>query len=53
MGVGILFADVRGLTSLAETETPDAVAKLLNRFYAPAAMSSVTTRSSTSSSATR
>jgi adenylate cyclase len=36
MEVGILFADVRGFTSLAESETPDAVAKLLNRFYATA-----------------
>jgi adenylate cyclase len=36
MEVGILFADVRGFTSLAERETPDAVASLLNRFYATA-----------------
>jgi adenylate cyclase len=34
--VGILFADVRGFTSLAERQTPDAVATLLNRFYATA-----------------
>ena len=36
MEVGILFADIRGFTSLAERETPDAVATLLNRFYATA-----------------
>lgn len=36
MKVGILFADVRGFTSLAEHEAPDAVAALLNRFYASA-----------------
>jgi adenylate cyclase len=36
MEVGILFADVRGFTSLAERQTPDAVATLLNRFYATA-----------------
>ncbi|HEX2706828.1 MAG TPA: adenylate/guanylate cyclase domain-containing protein [Solirubrobacterales bacterium] len=36
MGVGILFADVRGFTSLAERQAPDAVATLLNRFYASA-----------------
>lgn len=34
MEVGILFADVRGFTSLAEHQSPDAVATLLNRFYA-------------------
>lgn len=34
--VGILFADVRGFTSLAERQAPDAVATLLNRFYATA-----------------
>src|SRR5437764_13518307 len=34
MDVGILFADVRGFTSLAERRAPDAVATLLNRFYA-------------------
>ena len=35
--VGILFADVRGFTALAERQTkPDAVATLLNRFYATA-----------------
>jgi adenylate cyclase len=33
MDVGILFADVRGFTSLAEHQAPDAVAALLNRFY--------------------
>jgi adenylate cyclase len=36
MDVGILFADVRGFTSLAERQAPDAVAALLNRFYASA-----------------
>jgi adenylate cyclase len=36
MEVGILFADVRGFTSLAERQAPDAVATLLNRFYATA-----------------
>ena len=36
MEVGILFADVRGFTSLAERQTPDAVATLLNSFYATA-----------------
>jgi len=36
MEVGILFADVRGFTSLAERQAPDAVATLLNRFYAAA-----------------
>jgi adenylate cyclase len=36
MEVGILFADVRGFTSLAERQAPDAVATLLNRFYASA-----------------
>lgn len=36
MDVGILFADVRGFTSLAERQAPDAVAALLNRFYATA-----------------
>ena len=34
MEVGILFADVRGFTSLAERQAPDEVAALLNRFYA-------------------
>jgi adenylate cyclase len=36
MEVGILFADVRGFTSLAEHQSPDATATLLNRFYATA-----------------
>ena len=36
MEVGILFADVRGFTALAEHRAPDAVAALLNRFYATA-----------------
>jgi adenylate cyclase len=36
MDVGILFADIRGFTSLAEHATPDSVATLLNRFYAAA-----------------
>jgi adenylate cyclase len=34
--VGILFADIRGFTTLAEREAPDRVADLLNRFYAGA-----------------
>jgi adenylate cyclase len=33
MEIGVLFADVRGFTTLAEQATPDQVAKLLNRFY--------------------
>jgi adenylate cyclase len=33
MEIGVLFADVRGFTSLAETMPPPEVAKLLNRFY--------------------
>jgi adenylate cyclase len=36
MEVGVLFADVRGFTSLAERATTDEVAQLLNRFYAAA-----------------
>lgn len=36
MEVGVLFADVRGFTSLAEGMAPDDVAQLLNRFYAAA-----------------
>jgi adenylate cyclase len=36
MEVGVLFADVRGFTTLAERQAPDAVATLLNRFYATA-----------------
>jgi adenylate cyclase len=36
MDAGILFADVRGFTALAERQAPDAVAALLNRFYATA-----------------
>lgn len=43
MEVGILFADVRGFTSLAERTPSDEVARLLNRFYAAA--SGVLTRS--------
>jgi adenylate cyclase len=34
--VGILFADIRGFTTLAEQQTPDALTTLLNRFYATA-----------------
>ena len=34
--VGVLFADVRGYTALAETMPPEQVARLLNRFYAVA-----------------
>jgi adenylate cyclase len=36
MEIGVLFADVRGFTSLAEHMAPDEVAQLLNRFYAAA-----------------
>jgi adenylate cyclase len=36
MEIGILFADVRGFTALAEEMPPDDVAQLLNRFYAAA-----------------
>jgi adenylate cyclase len=43
MEIGVLFADVRGFTSLAERMSPDDVAKLLNRFYAAA--SKILTRS--------
>ena len=34
--MGILFADVRGYTALAEKEAPEEIARLLNRFYAVA-----------------
>jgi adenylate cyclase len=34
MDIGVLFADVRGFTALAEARAPDFVAALLNRFYA-------------------
>jgi adenylate cyclase len=34
--VGVLFADVRGFTALAERKTPEEAARLLNRFYAVA-----------------
>jgi adenylate cyclase len=43
MEIGVLFADVRGFTSLAERISADDVAQLLNRFYAAA--SAVLTRS--------
>jgi adenylate cyclase len=43
MEIGVLFADVRGFTSLAERTPTDEVAQLLNRFYAAA--SEVLTRS--------
>jgi adenylate cyclase len=33
MEIGVLFADVRGFTALAEDMEPGAVAELLNRFY--------------------
>ena len=36
MEIGVLFADVRGFTSLAEDMAPKGVAGLLNRFYAAA-----------------
>ena len=41
--IGVLFADVRGFTSLAEGMAPGDVAQMLNRFYAVA--SQVLTRS--------
>jgi adenylate cyclase len=37
MEIGVLFADVRGYTSLAERMAPNDVADLLNRFYGAAA----------------
>jgi adenylate cyclase len=37
MEIGVLFADVRGFTSLAESMAPNDVAALLNRFYGAAA----------------
>ena len=43
MEVGVLFADVRGFTSLSEQMAPDDVARLLNQFYAVA--SKILTRS--------
>lgn len=43
MEVGVLFADLRGFTSLAERTPTHEVAQLLNRFYAAA--SAVLTRS--------
>jgi adenylate cyclase len=43
MEIGVLFADVRGFTTLAENMAPEDVAELLNRFYAAA--SEVLTRS--------
>src|SRR3954468_22170509 len=33
MEIGVLFADVRGFTSMSESMEPKAVADLLNRFY--------------------
>src|SRR4051812_2765264 len=36
MEIGVLFADVRGFTSLAEDMGPKGVAELLNRFYSTA-----------------
>src|SRR3954449_9679817 len=36
MEIGVLFADVRGFTALAEGMGPKAVAELLNRFYSSA-----------------
>lgn len=36
MEIGVLFADVRGFTSLAEQIAPKDVAQLLNRFYGSA-----------------
>ncbi len=34
--IGVLFADVRGYTALAESRPPEEVARLMNRFYAVA-----------------
>lgn len=34
--IGVLFADVRGFTAIAETMAPSEAAELLNRFYAVA-----------------
>jgi adenylate cyclase len=34
--VGVLFADMRGFTSLAEAASPEEAARLVNRFYAVA-----------------
>jgi adenylate cyclase len=36
MDVGVLFADIREFTSLAERSEPERMAELLNRFYATA-----------------
>jgi adenylate cyclase len=36
MELGVLFVDVRGFTSLTEDMAPEAVAEMLNRFYAAA-----------------
>jgi adenylate cyclase len=33
MDIGVLFVDIRGFTTLAEHEEPEAMATLLNRFY--------------------
>lgn len=41
--IGVLFADIRGFTALAEKMDPDEVAELLNRFYGAA--TTVLTRS--------
>ena len=35
--LGVLFADIRGFTSLSEGQSPTAVTELLNRFYGVAA----------------
>jgi adenylate cyclase len=43
MEIGVLFADIRGFTSLAERTPTGEVARLLNRFYAAA--SAILTRS--------
>jgi adenylate cyclase len=36
MEIGVLFADVRGYTAMSHDMAPDAVADLMNRFYASA-----------------
>src|SRR5947209_9168739 len=43
MEIGVLFVDVRGFTALAQQMAPDALAQMLNRFYAAA--STILTRS--------
>ena len=51
--VGVLFADVRGSTALAERTSPKTMAETMNRFYSDVTKVIVRLASSTSSSATR